>query len=452
MRSYGKTCRLLIAASLVAAVLSSIRVQGAGRPAVDFKLRKGPDGIVQLSTGKDGPGKAVKEGDVYEGYADSTNTEKQNTIRILSYNIRHGVGVDGKLDLKRIAGVIRSASPDIVSLQEVDNKTKRSKRIDQAKELARLTHMKCVYGASMNFQGGKYGNAVLTTLPVKASKVIPLPGEPRSALCVTFKVPGKKSPAREFLFIATHLDTKKRPRLSSVPLIEKVFESRPKTPAVLAGDLNASPDSPTMRAFGKTWINSTSQGGLFTYPAKTPSRQIDYILHRPSKCWRVLETKVLKEAIASDHRPILAVLQFLPEAKEKKETAPKRADAGDGWQSAVRGSKEGTTDAVQWWTRTLPGDVDYKGMSYAIAMVSRGDLKAVSLVTSWDNNNGDVLKDTIALVRKVIAQEEQTLVKAHEEAWAGFWSRSGIELGDKVMERWWYRMLYFADPVPRRLR
>lgn len=104
--------------------------------------------------------------------ANCANAEDKNIIRVLSYNIHHGAGIDGKLDLERIAGVIKSASPDIVSLQEVDNQTKRSKGVDQAKELARLTNMKFVYGASMSFQGGKYGNTVLTTLPIKASKVI----------------------------------------------------------------------------------------------------------------------------------------------------------------------------------------------------------------------------------------------------------------------------------------
>ena len=262
--------------------------------------------------------------------ASSANGEDRNTIRVLSYNIHHGAGVDGKIDLERIAGVITSASPDIVALQEVDQLTRRSKGVDQAKELARLTDMKFVYGASMSYQGGKYGNAVLTKLPIKESKVVPLPGEPRSALCVTLKLPDSKLPFQEFLFVATHLDTKDKARLSSVPLIEKALESKPGVPTILAGDLNALPPSPTMLEFGKTWSNATSKEGLFTSPAGKPSKQIDYVLYRPFELWSVLETKVLDEAIASDHRPILAVLQFLLEAKEKNEITPNKLDAGDG--------------------------------------------------------------------------------------------------------------------------
>jgi endonuclease/exonuclease/phosphatase family metal-dependent hydrolase len=239
-------------------------------------------------------------------------TGEENMIRVLSYNIHHGEGIDGTLDLERIARVIQSASPDIVSLQEVDNRTTRSKGVDQAKELARLTGMKYAYGPSMDFGGGKYGNAVLTKFIIAKSKTIPLPGEPRSALCVTLKTFGTHLPAKEFLFIATHLDTGKTPRIDSVPLIENLFASIPDLPAIIAGDFNAIPNSPTMEAFGKTWENATSQKGLFTFPVANPSEQIDYVLCRPAGKWKVVSAKVLDEAVASDHRPILAELQYVP--------------------------------------------------------------------------------------------------------------------------------------------
>lgn len=237
---------------------------------------------------------------------------KKNTIRVLSYNIHHGAGIDGTLDLERIARVIKSASPDIVSLQEVDQRTTRSKGVDQAKELARLTGMKYVYGPSMKYGGGKYGNAVLTKFIIAKSETIPLPGEPRSAVCVTLKTFGTNLSVKKFLFIATHIDTKKAPQIDSVPLIENLFGSTPDLPAIIAGDFNATPHSPTMEAFGKTWKNATSQQDFFTFPVANPSKQIDYVLCRPAGKWKVVSTKVLDETVASDHRPILAELQFVP--------------------------------------------------------------------------------------------------------------------------------------------
>lgn len=260
--------------------------------------------------------------------ANSKDARAENRIVVLTYNVHHGEGVDQQFDLERIAEVINSVSPDIVSLQEVDNKTTRSKGIDQAKELARLTNMTSVYGSSMDYAGGKYGNAVLTKLPIEGSKTIPLPGEPRSALCVTLTTSGKHSPAARFLFVATHLDA--QPRFNYVALIEKLFDSDKDLPAILAGDLNAIPRSPTMQEFNKTWQNATSQKGLYTVPVNNPSKQIDYILCRPPERWRTVETKVINETVASDHRPILAVLEFLPELKKKTKTiSPNKPDADD---------------------------------------------------------------------------------------------------------------------------
>lgn len=232
------------------------------------------------------------------------------TLRVLSYNIHHGAGLDGKIDLPRIARVIKSAAPDVVSLQEVDRMTQRSGGVDQAARLAELTGMKFTFGSSMPYQGGQYGNAILTNLKVAASQTIALPGEPRSAHCATLEIPtGQPAPAR-FHFIATHLDTAAAPRQASVPLLTRFLSQLPDHPAILAGDFNATPDSATMTSLLTHWHNATSGADFFTCPADKPDSQIDYILVRPATRWKVLKTQVLPESMASDHRAILAVLQW----------------------------------------------------------------------------------------------------------------------------------------------
>jgi hypothetical protein len=107
----------------------------------------------------------------------------------------------------------------------------------------------------------------------------------------------------------------------------------------------------------------------------------------------------------------------------------------------------GTTDGVQWAVTTLPGDLDYPGMTHAVAMASQNDRHCIAVVTSFEVKNGTVLEHAIAMAQKAIQQPESALVNHHEKTWAQFWSRSGLELDDKVMERWWYRMLYFAKTV-----
>jgi hypothetical protein len=88
-------------------------------------------------------------------------------------------------------------------------------------------------------------------------------------------------------------------------------------------------------------------------------------------------------------------------------------------------------------------------MDYALAVASRGDLKAISLVTSFDIKTGDVLEHAIALAQTTIAEKEKSLISEHEQAWQNYWSRSGVQLEDTVLQRWWYRMLYFAHTVSR---
>src|ERR1043166_6137788 len=60
-------------------------------------------------------------------------------LRVMTYNIHVGVGMDKKLDLQRIANVIKAQRPDLVGLQEVDRGVERTKRIDEIAEIAKMT-------------------------------------------------------------------------------------------------------------------------------------------------------------------------------------------------------------------------------------------------------------------------------------------------------------------------
>lgn len=246
------------------------------------------------------------------GETDSSG--KPTRLRVLSYNIHHGAGVDRKLDLPRIADVVKSVKPDLVALQEVDNSTQRTNRVDQPAELARLTDMKVVFGANIRFQGGDYGNAVLSRLPINRHKNQLLPlfddGEQRGVLEVEVEMPNEGG---TLLFLATHLDHRAgdRERLASAKVINALVATSTSQLAVLAGDLNDLPDSKTLREFGTMWARANERV-LPTVPVNQPTKQIDFILFRPTERWRVIEVRVLDEAVASDHRAIFAVLEVLP--------------------------------------------------------------------------------------------------------------------------------------------
>ncbi|MBW3542683.1 MAG: endonuclease/exonuclease/phosphatase family protein [Planctomycetes bacterium] len=238
-------------------------------------------------------------------------------LRVLSYNIHHGEGVDRRLDLERIARVINSVEPDVVALQEVDQKTGRTGKVDQPAELSRLTGMKVVFGRNIDFEGGGYGNAVLSKLPFERHKNHHLPsfdqGEQRGVLAVELRPEGTDE---TILFLCTHLDHRAadRERLASAKAINEFVRRRPDVPALLAGDLNAVPDSRVLETFRKEWTAVADQEQP-TVPVAEPKRQIDYILIRPRHRWKVIEVRVLDEAVASDHRAIFSVLELVPAAK-----------------------------------------------------------------------------------------------------------------------------------------
>jgi endonuclease/exonuclease/phosphatase family metal-dependent hydrolase len=230
-------------------------------------------------------------------------------IRVLTYNIHHGEGTDGKLDLSRIAEVIKAADPDLVALQEVDSRTQRTGQVDQTAELGRLTKLHAVFGKAIDYSGGQYGAAILSRWPFVQTEASVLPASPgheiRPALGVRLKPPGWRA---GLTFVSIHLDHQsERERLAQAGHLLELLAPSNKRPTILAGDFNALPQSAVMRLFAKEWTNTTAHRPLFTIPSGRPDRQIDYVLCRPARLWRVLETRVI-QSDASDHCPLLVVL------------------------------------------------------------------------------------------------------------------------------------------------
>ena len=119
------------------------------------------------------------------------------TLRLMTYNIQHGAGMDDVIDLDRQTKVIMDATPDIVGLQEVDSCVKRSNRVHQAAVLAKSLDMYCTFGPAIPLTGGKYGVAILSKEKPLSYHNIPLPGkEKRTLLVCEFE---------EYVFACTHL-------------------------------------------------------------------------------------------------------------------------------------------------------------------------------------------------------------------------------------------------------
>lgn len=243
--------------------------------------------------------------------AEQPAAQSHDVFTVLSYNTHHGEGTDGVLDLERIARVITDAGPDVVALQEIDEGASRTGGVDQASEYGLLTGMGHAFAPFMDFQGGRYGLAVLSKHPIVSSRVIELPpgkGEPRSALAVEIAPPGKPV----VMFVCVHFDwlDEDTERFAQAEALLAALGGQ--QGVIIAGDFNDTPGSRTIRAFEEAGfrIVPPAAGDGATFPSDGPTKRIDFVMHRPSFGF-VGTAEVLAEEVASDHRPVLAELEWV---------------------------------------------------------------------------------------------------------------------------------------------
>lgn len=239
--------------------------------------------------------------------------DSSRVMRVLSFNILHGATTKGDFDLDVIAKVIQDNDPDLVALQEVDYKTNRAKQYDLVTELAWRTKMAGLFGRAMYYDGGEYGEGILSKHSFLKTRNVALPhlpgDEPRAALEATTILPSGDT----IIFIGTHLDhlRDEENRIMQAKAVNKAIQQN-KYPSILAGDLNAEPASRTMNILEDKWNPAYKQDQLrFTYPSSNPQKKIDYVLFRKNDPFRVLETRVIQDSIASDHCAYLVVLELL---------------------------------------------------------------------------------------------------------------------------------------------
>lgn len=235
-------------------------------------------------------------------------------LRVLSFNIHSGVGVDGRLDLARTAEAITDSRAEVVGLQEVDvHWSARSGYADQAGELARRTGMNLFFAPIYDkdpepgrAERRRYGVAVLSRFPilravnhaitrlstVDATPAGPMPGFAEAELEVR---------GRALRFFVTHLDHRPEPGVRSTQVGEML---RVLGPGVLAGDLNAGPAAAELQPLFDRLPPTEVEGS--TFPANAPDRRLDYVLSTLTAAG----TRIQADPITSDHRPVQATLHL----------------------------------------------------------------------------------------------------------------------------------------------
>jgi endonuclease/exonuclease/phosphatase family metal-dependent hydrolase len=236
-----------------------------------------------------------------------------DVITVMTYNIHHAAGADKKVDVERIARVIRSCEADLVALQEVQRGGKRVHDLDEPAELGKLTGMYHAFGETMPWDTtGQYGDAILSRFPIISSRVVKLPWTPGNhreqrilleVIC--------KTPKGEIAFFSTHLDhTGHSP--DRLPQAKAIVEATKdlKHPAILGGDFNCPPQSKPVKEIETIWTIASDRDPSPTCPADHPKGKIDHIFVKPADRWHILSAKVIDEREASDHRPVVVKVEM----------------------------------------------------------------------------------------------------------------------------------------------
>ena len=230
-----------------------------------------------------------------------------DTIRVMTFNLHAGHDAS----LQQIGLLIKQYQPDFVALQEVDQYTHRANcphqnNRDFITEIAFYSGMQGLFGPTIEFSGGQYGIGLLTKHQFVDVHNIKLPHpvermEQRGLLEGTFILPDGDT----ILFACTHLEAfDSISRAAQAPFILDHLAAST-YPVILAGDFNASPDDPVIRLLTSQWLDCTEDD--FTFSVNKPKEKIDYILARPVRAWRTIESQVIPVEM-SDHYPVIATL------------------------------------------------------------------------------------------------------------------------------------------------
>ena len=238
-------------------------------------------------------------------------------LRVMTYNVHSCRGTDRRLSPERIASVIAAARPDVAALQELDLGRARTGGLDQAHAVARELGMRFLFHPALRVEEERYGDAVLSALPMRLVKAGPLPGlpnrpmlEPRGALWVSVDLGG----GTELQVVNTHLGLLARERLAqAAALLGAEWLGHPDCagrPAVLLGDLNAVSRSPAYKLLaGRMRDAQAALPGHRprpTFPSRWPVLRLDHVFLGDGVA--PLRAEVRRgpaERAASDHLPLV---------------------------------------------------------------------------------------------------------------------------------------------------
>ena len=221
-------------------------------------------------------------------------------LRLVSYNVRGAVDIDGQLRPDRVIDEIRTSNPHVVVLQEVGRGWPIHGTIDLLVYLSHELDMEYLFAPAAD---GQFGNAILSSLPMDelASGRLPKDGaQERSYLMVELT-----TSTGPLTVVDTHLQTRSVVQVAA--LLDAVGG---RTPVVVAGDMIIQPTDPDVALF--TDVGLIDVVGATGDPCRTSSAEPTSSCSRPEWVFVspdiALGTVRIGDTIASDHLAIHASL------------------------------------------------------------------------------------------------------------------------------------------------
>ncbi len=224
-------------------------------------------------------------------------------VRVATFNIRAGLSSD----LETIAETLAALDADVIALQEVDVGVARTGRVDQARTLAERLGYDFVFAGAMKREGGDYGVALLSRLPIEAARRIPLVAggafEPRVAIDATVCAGSER-----LRVVAVHVDFLPWAAAANARTLAEALDSEPGEPTVVAGDLNMGPGEEAPSIFTRRGFVDVV-GRFDEGPTFEGGQRLDYVLVDPSLASDA-GPAMREESTASDHFPVIADLSL----------------------------------------------------------------------------------------------------------------------------------------------
>jgi endonuclease/exonuclease/phosphatase family metal-dependent hydrolase len=245
-------------------------------------------------------------------------------LRVLQWNLHHGVGTDGRYDVARLASWMAKLQPDVIMLNEVEKNTGWGNEDQPERYRALLQQLTgrewhALFAQEFgNWNASGKGHLILSTYPFESTS--------RQAISYdrVIGAAGINVHGRTVTLVITHLDPESHSRRLTqagevIAWASSLAENR-----ILTGDMNAWPDQSSIAELNQhyrdSWLVAGQKGrsaqpsGL-TPDGATRKGRIDYIFYSKSATAlsvsrsEVLDTRDSRKQMPSDHRPVLTTFQ-----------------------------------------------------------------------------------------------------------------------------------------------